>query len=54
MFPKASAAYYYHIMLFWKHLFPDTTLATSLQVWNYIKIKSYILQHLLVIKTYEI
>ena len=32
MFPKASVAYYYHIMLFWKHLFPDTTLATFLQV----------------------
>ena len=53
MFPKASAAYHYHIMLFREHLFPDTTPATSLQVWNYIKIKSYILQHLLVLITYE-
>ena len=52
-FPKACAAYYCNIMLFWKHLFPDTTLATSLQVWIYIKTKSYILQHLLVIITYE-
>ena len=53
MFPKASAAYHYHIMLFREHLFPDTTPATSLQVWNYIKIKSYILQHVLVLITYE-